>query len=115
MKSAQTLAKNLRGLMEPPPSLSVSDWADTFCQLPSDSAEPGRYKTSRVPYMREVMDAFTQSDVHKIIVKSSSQVGKSAVLLNIVGRTAHLDPANIMIIQPTLETAMDFPRAAFRN
>ena len=62
--------------------------------------------------MREVMDAFTQGEVHKIVVKSSSQIGKSAVLLNIVGYTAHLDPGNVMIIQPTLETAMDFPRAA---
>lgn len=115
MKTSTELAKNLRSLMEPPPSLSVSDWAYAFCQLPSDSAEPGRYKTSRVEYMREVMNAFTQSDVHKIAVKSSSQVGKSAVLLNIVGRTAHLDPANIMIIQPTLETAMDFSKSRLQK
>lgn len=36
----------------------------------------------------------------------------SEVLLNILGRTVHLAPANCMIIQPTLSDAMDFPKAA---
>lgn len=62
--------------------------------------------------MRDVMNAFTQNDVERIVVKSAAQVGKSEILLNIIGRMAHLDPCNIMIIQPTLELARDFPRAA---
>ena len=65
-----------------------------------------------MPYMRDVMDAFTQNDVERIVVKSAAQVGKSEILLNIIGRTAHLNPANIMVIQPTLELARDFPKAA---
>ena len=35
----------------------------------------------------------------------------SSVLLNIVGHTAHLNPANILIIQPTLSEAEDFSKA----
>lgn len=38
-------------------------------------------------------------------------VHNSSVLLNIVGRTAHLNPANILIIQPTLSEAEDFSKA----
>lgn len=110
MKSSQALAKNLRSLMEPPPSLSVTDWADNYRMLPAESAEPGRYKTSRVPYMREVQNAITQGDVHKIAVKSSSQIGKTDVLLNIVGRFVCVDPANILLVQPTIEDAMEFSK-----
>lgn len=61
--------------------------------------------------MREVMDAFTQDEVNRVVVKSSAQVGKSEVLLNIVGRFAHVDPCTVMIIQPTLEMAQDFSKS----
>ncbi len=110
MKSAGELKNNLRGLMEPPPSLSVSAWSDSYRMLPAESSEPGRYKTSRVPYMREVQDALTQGDVHKIAVKSSSQTGKSECLLNIIGRFAMLDPCNILLVQPTIDDAMEFSK-----
>lgn len=99
--------------IKPIKKVSVSEWADNYRQLPSDAAEPGRWKTSRAPYTREVMDAFTQNDVHRVVIKSSSQVGKSEVMLNIVGRYAHIDPCTIMLIQPTLELAQDFSKARF--
>ncbi len=57
------------------------------------------------------MDAFTEPNIRRIAVKSAAQVGKSEVLLNVVGRYAMLDPANIMIIQPTLADAEDFSKA----
>ena len=108
-------SKELRGLIyksvKPPSRLSVSAWADAFRQLPSESSEPGKWKTDRVPYMRSVMDAFTNAEINRIVVKSASQVSKSECLLNIVGRMAHLDPASIMIIQPTLSDAEDFSKA----
>lgn len=96
--------------MKPAARLSVSDWAESYMMLPSDSAEPGRFKVSRTPYMREVMDAFTDPAINRIVVKSSAQVGKSTALLNIIGRTVSLEPCNIMIIQPTLEMAQDFSK-----
>lgn len=79
--------------------------------LPADAAEPGKWKTSRAPYTREVMDAFTQEDVHRVVIKSSSQVGKTEILNNVVGRFAHIDPCSIMMIQPTLELAQDFSKS----
>lgn len=101
----------VKAALKPRSRLSVSDWANEYRQLPSENSEPGRWKTSRVPYMRAVMDAFTDSRVQRIAVKSASQVSKSEVLLNIVGRTAHLDPTTVMIIQPTLSDAEDFSKA----
>lgn len=57
------------------------------------------------------MDAFTDPNVEKVVVKSAAQIGKSEVLLNVIGRYAHVDPATIMIIQPTLEMAQDFSKS----
>lgn len=79
--------------------------------LPSDAAEPGRWKTSRAPYTRAVMDAFTEENIHRVVIKSSAQVGKTEILLNIIGRYAHLDPCTILLVNPTLEMSQDFSKA----
>lgn len=110
MKSADQLKKILRGSLKPTPKVSVSRWSDTYRMLPSDSPEPGRWRSSRVPYMREVMDAFTDGKVSRVVVKAASQISKTECLLNVVGRYAQLAPAPIMIIQPTLSDAQDFSK-----
>ena len=61
--------------------------------------------------MREVMDAFTQDNVNRVVVKSAAQVGKSEVILNIIGRFVHVDPCTIMLINPTLEMSQDMSKA----
>ena len=56
------------------------------------------------------MDAFTQPGVHRVVVKSAAQIGKSEIMNNVIGRFAHLDPAPIMMIQPTIEMAQDYSK-----
>ena len=52
----------VRGLT-PDPQLTVSEWADKHRWLSSRaSAEPGRYRTDRTPYMREIIDALSLAD-----------------------------------------------------
>ena len=103
--------RTLKRGLKPIEKLSVSDWADRYRVLPSESAEPGRWRSSRVPYMVDVMNAFTEPGVEKVVVKSAAQIGKSEVLLNVIGRFAQVDPATIMLIQPTLEMATDFSKS----
>lgn len=98
--------------LRPIPKMTVSQWADSYRMLSSDSsAEPGRWRTDRAPYQRAIMDAFTQYGVWKVVVKSASQIGKSDIMNNIIGRFAHLAPAPIMMIQPTIEMAEDFSKS----
>ena len=111
MKTARSLKKILLAAVKPIKKVSVSEWADNYRQLPSDAAEPGKWKTSRAPYTREIMDAFTAADIHRVVVKSSAQIGKTEVLLNIIGRYAHLDPCTILLVNPTLEMSQDFSKA----
>lgn len=91
--------------------MSVSDWADTYRQLPSDAAEPGQWRTSRTPYAKEIMDAFTDNRIHRVVVKSAAQVAKTEILLNVIGRFAHLDPCSILLVNPTIEMSQDFSKA----
>lgn len=97
--------------LKPQPKTSVSVWADSYRIISAGAAEPGRWKTSRAPYQQEIMDAFTTAGVRKVVVMSSSQVGKSDIMNNVIGRFAHLDPCPIMMIQPTIEMAEDFSKS----
>ena len=49
--------------LRPDPDLTVSEWADRHRMLSGRaSAEPGRYRTVRTPYMREIMDRLSPGD-----------------------------------------------------
>lgn len=111
MKNFLELMTTILRAIQPLKKISVSSWADTYRQLPSDSAEPGQWHTERVPYMKEVMDAFSQNEVHRVAVKSAAQVSKTECLLNVIGRYAHLDPCTIMVVMPTLEMSQDFSKS----
>lgn len=109
IKLFQAIAANA---LRPLPSLTVSDWADTYRMLSSESSsEPGRWHTDRAPYQKEIMDAFTSVGVRKVVVMSCSQIGKSDIMMNVIGRFAHLAPAPILMIQPTIEMAQDFSKS----
>lgn len=48
--------------------------------------------------------------VRRVVVKSSSQVGKSEILLNILAFFVAHDPSPVMLLQPTLEMAEAFSK-----
>src|SRR5262249_6610837 len=90
----------------PPPRLTLSGWADRERVLPPESsAEPGRWRTDRVPYLFGPMNAISDRRVETVVIMASSQVGKTEVLLNLIGFTMALDPGPMLLIEPTLEMA----------
>ena len=98
--------------LRPLPNLTVSDWADRYRMLSSEaSSEPGRWRTDRAPYQREIMNAFTQPRVWKVVVMSAAQIGKSDIMNNVIGRYSHLAPAPILMIQPTIDMAQDYSKS----
>ena len=88
----------------PPPSFTVSEWADRERQLsPESSAEPGQWRTARAEYQRGIMDAVSDRANKQVVVMSSAQIGKTEILNNIVGYFIAHDRAPILVVQPTLE------------
>jgi hypothetical protein len=71
----------------PDPALTVSEWADRHRVLSSrDSAEPGRYRTDRTPYMREIMDALSPTHPpRRVVFMKSAQVGATTAGSNFIG------------------------------
>lgn len=109
--TAEQIARKVFKKFAPPPDLTVSEWADLERRLSSEaSAEPGRWRTDRTPYMREIMDALTDPGVERIVIMSSAQVGKTELLLNALGYFVDYDPSPMLLLQPTLEMAQTFSK-----
>ena len=105
-RASQSVATAIREVMQPPSRESVSEWADTNRVLTAKtSPEPGPWRTDRVPYTREIMDTLGDPMVRQVVWMAASQLGKTEVYLNFLGRQSDLDPGPILVVQPTKEFA----------
>jgi phage terminase large subunit GpA-like protein len=95
-----------RGI-RPDPDLTVSEWADRHRWLSSRaSAEPGRYRTARTPYMREIMDALSPNSPHqRVVFMKAAQVGATEAGNCFIGFVMHHAPGPMLAVQPTVELA----------
>ena len=75
-----------------------------------NSATPGRWHTDNAPYQREIMDAIGDQHVRKVVVMSAAQIGKTAMLMNMLGYYMHYYPAPVLVMQPTLEMGQTFSK-----
>ena len=106
----RVIKKSLRGMI-PPEDLTVTEWAEKKRRLSSESsAEPGPWRTSRTPYLREPMDAFTDTRVRRIVMVAASQVGKSEFLNNAIGYIIDEDPGSILFVHPTTIDAKEYSK-----
>ncbi|WP_246729191.1 phage terminase large subunit family protein [Methylosinus sp. RM1] len=92
-----------RGLM-PEPQLTVSEWADANRMLPTMNAEPGPWRTARVPYLREIMDALsTASTIERVVFMKGAQTGGTEAGLNAIGYWIAHAPGIILCVWPSLD------------
>lgn len=56
------------------------------------------------------MDAISDPTLRDIVVVAGAQVGKTEMLLNVIGFHIHHDAAPILLVQPTLEMAQAFSK-----
>ena len=93
--------------MRPDPDLTVSEWADQHRSLSSRaSAEPGRYRTARTPYLREIMDALSpRHPAQRISFMKAAQVGATEAGNNWIGFVIHHAPGPMLAVLPTVEMA----------
>lgn len=85
----------------PPERYTVSEWADNFRVLTSVSAEPGRWRTNRTPYLKEPMDRFTDPLIEKIVLCFGAQLGKTETELNMIGYALDQTSSPTMMVYPT--------------
>jgi phage terminase large subunit GpA-like protein len=94
----QALARALA----PRKPLTVAQWADAERRLSSKgSAEPGQWRTSRNPPLREPMDCLSaRSPVREVVLMYPIQFGKTEVAINVLGYTMDHHPGPVMVALP---------------
>jgi phage terminase large subunit GpA-like protein len=98
------ILRNSAARIKPPLLIRVSEWANKYRMLsPESSSSQGKFKTNRVPFMREIMDAMGDPTVAEVRVMKSSQVGYSEALNNAMAREMHINPSSLIMMQPTLQ------------
>ena len=111
-KATFDLFERVFSVLKPPPDMTLSQWADEYRYLSSESAvEQGKWHTYKAPYQREIMDAITDLSVQKVVVMSAAQLGKTdGFILNPIGYYMQYDPSPIMVLQPTIDMAETFSK-----
>ena len=104
---AEALLRAWGGGLKPDPLLTVSEWADRYRMLSSRAAaEPGRYRTKRTPYMKEIMDALSPGHpAQRIVFMKAAQVGATEAGNCFLGFIIHQAPGPALAVQPTVELA----------
>ncbi len=112
MSALLRLDAAIREAVRPDPLRTVWEWADA-CRIldTSTSAEPGRWRTERVPYSREIMDALSPtSPVERVVMMAGAQVSKTENGLNFIGSSIDDSPGPCLIIQPRDTDAENFSK-----
>lgn len=91
----------------PRPPTTVSAWADAHRLLTTKgSGEPGRWRTDRTPYLREIMDELSaKSRTQRVVLMFAAQLGKTEVGLNWLSYVMHHAPGPMLTVLPTIEVA----------
>jgi phage terminase large subunit GpA-like protein len=89
--------------IRPEPDMTVSQWADSYRMLsPKASAAPGPWRTSRTPYLREIMDCLSPSHpCSEVTFKKGVQIGGSEAGFNWIGAVIDLWPGPAIMVLPT--------------
>jgi len=104
---AQIYARGAKAGALPEDHLPVSDWADRYRLLSRRSSpEPGPWRTSRTPFLRQIMDDLSPfSRCQTVVLMKGVQLGATESGNNWVGYNIHMAPAPMMVVQPTMEMA----------
>lgn len=107
---ARELWRALFSAIHPIPSLLVSEWVHKYAYLPPGSSEPGKMSVNRLPYQKAFMDSVCDPLVSESVAWWGSQLGKSEAVNCILFFFIHADPANILLVQPTVDLAEEYSK-----
>ena len=75
-----------------------------------DTLEHGRYRFTRAPYQRDMMDIINKRGVRKVVAMLSAQMGKSLILMNILMYMIVVRPCMILFMLPSIKMAKKFSK-----
>jgi phage terminase large subunit GpA-like protein len=101
---------DLAAAVLPPERIDLSQWADRHRKLSSEgSVQPGQWQC--FPFQRAPLDAISpHSPYEQVVLMWSSQMGKTEMLLNLIGYAIAEAPGPMLVVQPTLMMAEAFSK-----
>jgi len=97
----------------PPPSRTVEEWLieeNGIILPPRGNAFPGPLRLDRTPYLRKMLEWFTDPDIERIGTCFARQVGKTTWLQIALGYIIDYDPDSTMLLYPTEKMGKDVSR-----
>ena len=93
--------------LRPETPLTVDEWSEKYRQLSGRaSAEPGPFRVSRTPYIREPMlELSTHSSTERVVLMFAAQTGKTELGTCWIGWIIDHSPGPLLAVQPTVEMA----------
>jgi len=89
-------------MMQPPEDLSVSEWAEKYRVISSNTAAiPGPWRNDKTPYLVEIMDELNNYETQEIVFCKPTQIGGTEAELNMTGYVIQQDPSPMVIVYPT--------------
>jgi phage terminase large subunit GpA-like protein len=108
-KHKRVLDSAVKNILKPRPKYTGSEWANSHFILSAETAtEPGSYRWERAPYQKEWLDVLTDESTQKIVLMTSSRVGKTSVMKAATLFWMVCEPTPIMWMLPNLEIAKQF-------
>ena len=108
-RNLKEIIKRARKAFLPPPPETVSEWADHNRILSrEESPSAGLWNTDNTPYLRAIMDAFTDKTSQVITFLKPSQVGATEAGINICAFTIDRSPCRLLYVMPDEDLAKDF-------
>lgn len=116
MTTEQTLlrlcSESFANGLRPEPETNVSDWAADYRVLvQTSSAEQGRWRNERTPYLVEIMDCLSPfSGIETTSVMKGAQGGFTEAGNNWTGYVIHKTPGPMLYVQPTVDSVKRYSR-----
>jgi phage terminase large subunit GpA-like protein len=94
--------KAWRSSWKPPEKYTPSDWAERNYVLPvHGNAEPGKFRFSRTPYLRGIVDAVVEPGVEDVVFLKPTRVGGTTAGQIILGYWIDNDPGHCLTVLPS--------------
>lgn len=92
--------------LKPDPLLTVAEYADECLYLPSFSPVPGQWRTSRTPFLKEIMECLSpRHRCKKVVFMKPVQIGGTQVAVNWVAYTMDRSPTAMLFYEPGIDMA----------
>ncbi len=102
--------------LKPPPRLTLTKWANKHFWTKAASVEPGKWNTSRTPYLQEPMDCLSSSSpVREIAVMKGTQLGFTTMLVAWICFVAAEVRADMLIVLPDMASAKKWAKVTLKT